>query len=456
MVENSNLSENHKFIFNKFEVESKRNLDAETELIKSDASLHYKESFQLFHDHSKRYLCFSPLHKHSLQENINKDSPSTNILILSFWEFPNENTHFMFEQINWSDSEPNEVSIASAGRGRLTCIYQGVKHYLYFPENEQYCLLGSEKKMNIQMNWMSQCRQVDDGDNQDSEIQVINYAYLICNSNKKCLKYRLDYIGSQNPIKCIDQTNIETANYGYFWKVTINKKARSVEFLHLLENQVIQADRDKKIFNDFQNKNSNRSDNQSYSNESEEEEYDGGSMSGSDESSDKDIKLGVKRFSNNEGRKLNMNNDESKLFKLEIDGDFDKVVEKLMEGNEFSVTTSNNVYLVYKDSGNGTEGCFKLVQNDDSINLNKFNFHKFHLAPVNNNHIDNISLVETIRKYLSLIKRFVKVFIKQKNSLKEYYSVYLQIKKLMKIIKQVLDDSYGPFSSLSSQKDDQK
>ena len=67
--------------------------------------------------------------------------------------------------------------------------------------------------------------------------------------------------------------------------------------------------------------------------------------------------------------------------------------------------------------------------------------------------IGNIKLVETIYKFMKCTEVYLEDLYEEEHPLQVYYSVWLQLQKLIGVIKQILDDTYGPMVMNSKQSD---
>ena len=107
IIKNEDDSENHKFLFSKFEQECKENQEQNTKL--HNISVHYGDNIQLYHESSNQYLCFEQLHKNSFQKPLPVDLVEQSIFILSFAEYPSENTHFRLENTSEKKASNDEI-----------------------------------------------------------------------------------------------------------------------------------------------------------------------------------------------------------------------------------------------------------------------------------------------------------------------------------------------------------
>jgi len=227
MMSDDMLEQNHENTYSKFIHETNQNLKIEREF--ADVQVKYGDSFQLFHEKSKRYLCFVPLNKYSLQNPLSIQTTAQSHLMLSFWEFPRENTIFSFETEKVIHPTDETFVMNSGWLGYLTCQYQKKTGNLenlkdifsthHFTFNQSYCLMVQSKSEKIQMiKWEPPNILPKD---KDLHSHIINYTYLVTKVGNKWIKYHSQTKDWNSTLNTINEADINIFDYSFMWKFTI-------------------------------------------------------------------------------------------------------------------------------------------------------------------------------------------------------------------------------------------
>ncbi|CAI2387002.1 unnamed protein product [Moneuplotes crassus] len=185
IVEEDELGENIEIDYENFISE----IDSNTANynLSMNQSISYGSRIQLYHDSSKRFLCYYNEKLEGIRDAFDNMYADSESFYLGFSEYPAENTHFSFETVPMYQQEEDGY-IKAFHYLYLTCVEKGKKHYLYSISKENKpakCLMTESYRTPLSVNVIREHKEHEAARNIGrTDVVLISFAndnfYLNC------------------------------------------------------------------------------------------------------------------------------------------------------------------------------------------------------------------------------------------------------------------------------------